>query len=154
MMALFFYIIFMKEGNQMEELKQLLIQQDLTCIVRHHHTLFKEKANGIQPLLRFIEQGVLENSEVIDKVIGKAAALLMVYGNVSCVHALTISEHALQVFRDHHIPITFDVCVPYIINRKKDGMCPMEQTVLSCNDADKAYELLLLKSEELRKTKA
>ena len=138
----------------MEELKQLLKQRKLTCIVRQNKLVYEAETNGIQPLLHFIEQGVLRNSEVVDKVIGKAAALLMVYGGVSRVHAFTISEHALRVFEDHTILITYDQCVPYIINRQKDGMCPMEQTVLSCEDATTAYELLLQKTKDMKKTKA
>lgn len=144
----------MKAGEPMEELKHLLQQQELTCIVRQNSMLYKAKTNGIFPLLQFIEQGVLRDSEVVDKVIGKAAAFLMVYGGVKRVHALTISEHALQVLQDHSIMITYDQSVPYIINRKKDGMCPMEQTVLTCEDAALAYELLLQKTKDMKKTKA
>lgn len=79
----------------------------------------------------------------MDKVIGKAAAMLMVYGGVKKIHALIISEHALQILQAHNISISYDTLVPYIINRKKDGMCPMEQAVLSIQDIDQAYQLLV-----------
>lgn len=137
----------------MEDLKQTLLQESLTCIVSQDNILHKEHANGILPLLHFIDEHWLKHAIVVDKVIGKAAAMLMVYGHVKQVHAITISEHALAVFHQHNIPITYDNLVPFIINRNKDGMCPMEQTVLNCQSIEEAYQLLQEKVVEMTNRK-
>ena len=35
--------------------------------------------------------------------------------------------------------------VPFIMNRNKSGMCPMEETVLSIDNSEQAYNMLLEK---------
>ena len=135
----------------MEDLKKSFKKEQLTCIVSSCGHIYKEKNKGILPLLHFIEQGVLREGIVVDKVIGKAAAMLMIYGGVKKVHACMISEHALTMFRQHHIPISYDVLVPYIINRSGTGMCPMEESVLACEDIEEAYHILCKKAESMKK---
>lgn len=135
----------------MEELKRIFLQENLTCLVFHNHHIYKEQNKGILPLLHFIDQGVLREGLVVDKVIGKAAAMLMVYGDVQQVHACMISEHALEIFQSHHIPITYDTLVPYIINRSGTGMCPMEESVLDVDDIQQAYQILCEKVERMKK---
>lgn len=134
----------------MEHLKQQFIDEELTCLVVQNDILYKEKNHGVKPLLSFIEQGILKQSTILDKVIGKAAAMLMIYGGVSRVYAFTISEHALSCFEEHHIPVTYETLVPYIINRKKDGMCPMEATVLTCQNIEEAYQRLMDKVASMK----
>lgn len=62
-----------------------------------------------------------------------------------------ISEHALLILREHHIPVSYDTLVPYIINRAGNGMCPMEESVLSCDDIEEAYHILSEKAESMKK---
>ena len=134
----------------MQPLKELLLQEELTCIVLHQNQLYKEKSDGILPLFHFIEQGVLQESELADKVVGKAAALLMVYGGIHRVHACLISQHALHIFQKYHVHVTYDTLVPYIINRNHDGMCPIEQAVLTCDSFDDAYSILKAKLQQMQ----
>lgn len=136
----------------METLKAQLIREQLTCIVRVHDQLYPSQEAGIRPLLHFIEQGVLQDAVLCDKVVGKAAVMLMIYGGVTHIHALTISSHALAFAANYPVAITYDKVVPYIINRKKDGMCPMEHAVLDCEDLQEAYQILLKKSEEMKRS--
>ena len=53
-----------------------------------------------------------------------------------------ISDQAIRVFEEHGVTYTYAERVPYIINRRKDGLCPMEQTVLGTSDPEEAVELL------------
>ena len=84
-----------------------------------------------------------------DQVIGKAAAFLLRKGGAKYLYAKIISEHALETLKDSGIAVSYGTKVPYIINRKKDGMCPMEQTVLSVTDVEEAYGKLREKLREL-----
>ena len=77
-----------------------------------------------------------------DKVIGKAAAFLLIKGNVKAVYAEIISNHALDTLQQTDILVQYQKVVPYIINRNKDGMCPMEETVLMMHDAAQAFVAL------------
>ena len=81
--------------------------------------------HGIPPLLIQIKKKGLKNAVVIDKVIGKAAALLMVYGKVKQVHTNIIAKDAISVFEKYKVEYSYNEVVDYIQNVKKDGLCPM-----------------------------
>ena len=102
---------------------------------------------GIAPMMEILAEcpEFLQGAAVADQVIGKAAAFLLRKG----LYAKIISEHALETLKDSGIAVSYGTKVPYIINRKKDGMCPMEQTVLSVTDVEEAYGKLREKLREL-----
>ena len=97
--------------------------------------------HGIQPLLIQIKKKGLKNAIAVDKVIGKAAALLMVYGKVKQVHTNIIAKDAITVFEKYKVKYSYNEIVDYIQNVKKDGLCPMEQKVLNVNSPKKAYKI-------------
>ena len=99
---------------------------------------------GIKPLLELLSEAdaPLCGATLADKVVGKAAALLFVYGKVKCVHAMVISEHAKRVLEQSDIVFTYDVLTQKILNRDKTGFCPMETKVLEIDDPKEAYEVL------------
>lgn len=77
-----------------------------------------------------------------DKVIGRGAALLLVKGGISCVHARLISNGALEVLTQNGIEVSYEKLVPNIINRKGDDICPVEKLTSSTSDANEAYHLI------------
>jgi hypothetical protein len=79
---------------------------------------------------------------IADKVIGKAAALLMVYAGVKEVFTPTISDPAVEVFEKHNVKITYDKVVERIINRTGDGLCPMESLCLNVENPEEAFDLI------------
>ena len=101
---------------------------------------------GIAPMMEILAEcpDFLQGAAVADQVIGKAAAFLLRKGG-----AKVISEHALETLQNSGIAVSYGTKVPYIINRNKDGMCPMEQTVLSVTDVEEAYGKLQEKLREL-----
>jgi len=57
---------------------------------------------------------------ISDKVVGKAAALMMIRLAVGRVHGELMSELAVDVFTRHHVPHTYDVLgPPHLIVRLK-----------------------------------
>ena len=128
----------------MDELIRILKAEELTCVVLQKQRLYKEHANGILPILHLLDQGHLQGAQLVDKVIGKAAALLMVRGDVHQVHACVISTHALEIFQLYNIPVTYDEQVP------KTGMCPMEACVMDVNDPAAAQRLLNAKVKSMK----
>lgn len=100
---------------------------------------------GVKTLLS-LQSGSLAGAFVADRVVGKAAAMLMVHGGAIEVYAEVISAPALEVLRRHKIVCLYGEVVPNIINRDKTGICPMEQTVLDVDDIAKAYKLLVEKT--------
>jgi len=105
--------------------------------------IFTYDGKGISDLLQLLDKSpdILAEAEVADKVVGKAAASLMILGGIKAVYADTISEPALQIFASAapEIDVTYNNKVEYIINRTKTGWCPME---LACKDAKTPEECL------------
>lgn len=137
------------ENKCMALAKELLAQKaERTCVVVWPKETGKEpfisEAKGIRPLMEILESGenVLSDASIADKVIGKAAAFLAVYGGAKDVYAKVISQAAHQVFVDAGLPCEYEKAVPYIINRAGTGRCPMESAVWDIKDAKEAYEIL------------
>lgn len=93
----------------------------------------------------------LSNGCVADKIVGKAAALLFVYLGVKCVYADVMSEGAELVFKEFGIEYSFGTKTKNIINRKGDGLCPMENAVINIGTPEKA---LLAVNDTLQKLKS
>ena len=62
---------------------------------------------------------------------------------VSAVWANIISASALEVLETAGIKAYYEKCVPYIINRKGDGVCPIESAVKDAKSSAEAYELII-----------
>lgn len=72
---------------------------------------------------------------VRDKVIGKAAALLLIRLGTGRVHGELMSELAVQILTHFNIPHTYDQLVPRID-------CQTETLLLDVDDPDQAYRIL------------
>lgn len=101
--------------------------------------------HGVKTLLS-LQSGSLTGAFVADKVVGKAAAMLLVRGGAIEVYAEVISEPALEVFKNHKVLCLYSELVKNIVNRDKTGICPMEQAVLGVDDITKAYKILVEKT--------
>ena len=92
----------------------------------------------------------LRGASAADKVIGKAAALLFVYGGIRQVYAGVISTPALEVFQQYGVVCEYGTLVDRIQNRKGDGLCPMETRAMTLTLPEEAYEVfhtLIFKEE-------
>ncbi len=131
---------------------RLLRDGQAACVVLRDGELVRaETGRGVTPMIRLYEDGALQGAYVVDKIVGKAAAMLMTLGGVSGCYALTVSRAALGWFSGHGIPVEYEVCAEYIVNRTGDGICPMEQTVKELTDPSEALTALKQKIAELRK---
>ena len=134
----------------LEQAKSLLLTSASTIAVVSNGEVFTSQERGVKPLLFLLKEknGFLKGASVADKVIGKAAALLMVLGEIKEVHTLIISEPAIKVFEKYNIPCFYDKKVERIMNRTGDGLCPMETL---CLDVDEPVEAFTIIKEKLSK---
>ena len=123
--------------SALEKAISLLQEGAHTCILCREDLLLTSEKRGIVPLLEHWEAGRLKDACVADKIIGKAAAMLLILGGAKGVYGEVMSEKARDLLLEAGIETAFGVLAPYIINRKGDGLCPMEQAVLEINDPDK-----------------
>lgn len=136
----------------LERAKTILQTEHCTCVLCCGDMAYIRNERGISPMLDIIAQNVdVKGFSAADTIVGKAAALLFVYAGVTAVHAQVMSRAAAAVLEEHHMHYTYDTMTEYIINRRGDGMCPMEETVRTISDPAAAYPALLQKREQLRK---
>ena len=115
-----------------------------TCTVIQDDTkIYRSTLTGIKPLVYWLREQpqILKGSYVIDKIVGKASALLLIYDQAGRVHGLTMSKAAVAVLTAHNIPFSYDTLTDFIENRDKTGMCPMEQKVVDVDDPQKAFAI-------------
>ena len=77
----------------------------------------------------------LSKALIRDKVIGKAAAFLLIRLNAGRIHGDLMSERALSVLEITTIPFSFGKCVPRID-------CQTEEILADINDSEIAYQIL------------
>ena len=139
--------------NRLEQAKAALVGEITFAAVLTNGKLITSEKKGIAPMMALLKEDmeVLQGAYVADRVIGRAAALLMEKAGVAEAFGEVVSSHALKAFAKSGIPFAYGKEVEYIINRAKNGMCPMEETVLGIEDAEAAYEALKWKLAELAK---
>ena len=128
------------------DLKEILLNDNHTIVIyKNDASVFVSDDRGVAPLMKLLKEdkSQLVDSIVVDKVIGKAAALLMAFAGVKEAFTPTISSPAVEVFKNHDIKITFDSEVDRIINRKGDGLCPMETLCLDTDNPEEAFHRIL-----------
>lgn len=118
----------------MERLIQAL-NTDRNTLVVENGTVHTYKGRGIADLYRLLLKypEVLKGARVADKVVGKAAAALMVLGGVKELYAVLISRPALDLFEKYGMKVQYTASVEHIFNRDKTGLCPMESCCLDCD---------------------
>lgn len=130
--------------------QKILKDSDYTCVFCKGDFTDTDTERGVKPLLTRIGDARFENASAADKVIGKAAAFLYLLLKVKTVHALVISESALNVLQKNGVEVTFENCVPAIRNRTNTGFCPMESAVKDIDDAKTALVSIKAKLIELQ----
>ena len=128
--------------NNIFDLKHVLLNENHTIVIyKNDASVHTSNDRGVAPLMKLLKEDntQLKDAMIADKVIGKAAALLMVYAKVKEVYTPTISTPALQVFKNNNIEIHYDKEVERIVNRKGDGLCPMETLCMYIENPEEAY---------------
>ena len=114
-----------------------------TCVLRKGDEGCFSFERGVKPLLGWIDEGTdFSGYCAADQVVGKAAALLYVRLGIKDLYARIISDPAAKALEENGISFEFEEKVSYIVNRTKDGLCPMEQAVLEVADPKEAVSVL------------
>ena len=128
---------------------ETLDKEDLSLLItKNGECIFSAKEGGITPLINAIEdvgKRRLAGSSVTDRVVGKAAALLMAYCRVKEVKAKLLSEKAVLRLKKSSIPYHYRELVDEIKTRDQTGTCIFELTVAETEDPQEAYRELRAK---------
>lgn len=138
--------------GDLDSAKSLLKSGNFTCVLVKGQDVLTSGKSGVAPLLEFAESKKrLSGFSAADKIVGKAAALLYAGLCVKAVYAEVLSKPAIDVFKTHKIEYSYGKMTDFIINRRGDGLCPMEQTVLEIFDPSAAFCALKQKLIQMKK---
>lgn len=133
------------DDDILNEAKRMIRNEKASCvIIKNHAIIHSAKGPGVAPLIALYENNpdILKGALVVDKVIGKAAAMIAECGGVKKVYGIVMSTAAKSYLLEHNIKAEYDTCVNIISNRTGDGLCPLEKAVMHVEDAQEAYILL------------
>lgn len=126
----------MREG--MKALVDMLHQGGYSCVIRKGDVTRTFHQRGVADLWQLCQGGehFLHGALIADKVVGKGAAALMIYGGVSEVYADVISCPALELLKAHGIDTDYGQTTDRILNRRGDGLCPVETLCVNLDSID------------------
>ena len=110
--------------------------------------IFSSSNKGIRPHIEAIDElgrNVLRGSVIADKIVGRAAALLILYSIPTEVHAGVITTKARELLEMGGVLVRPD-CEVYAI-KERDGRiyCPYEAMVQGISDPEEAYFAIVAK---------
>lgn len=135
----------------MKELADILNSTGCSLVVKKDGEVTAYNKKGVRDLIWLLdyEPERLRNALIADKVVGKAAAGLMVQGGVREVYAEVLSRKALPLFEEAGIPYTYGTLVEHII-APEDGRCPLEKIVAHASTAKEVEISLRRHFEEMK----
>lgn len=124
--------------KEMQALIDTLHQGAYSCVIRKGDATRTFHQRGVADLWQLCqsEERFLQGALIADKVVGKGAAALMIYGGASEVYADVISEPALELLRAYGIRTSYGQLTDRILNRRADGLCPVETLCVGLNSID------------------
>lgn len=118
--------------------------QGLSLLVRNHGITTEHTQRGVKDLIGLLDEQPerLKGATVADKMIGKAAAALMIEGGVKRVYTNLICTPARELFEKAGIPVEATQEVPMILNRDRTGQCPMDSKLVDTDDVSECVRIL------------
>ncbi|WMJ22576.1 DUF1893 domain-containing protein [Paludicola sp. MB14-C6] len=140
---------------QLQKAINILKEQNYSCVVIKDDLVHCANGIGVKPIMQWLreDEAFFANAYVADKVIGKAAALLLVMAKAKSVYGKVMSESAIAILEKYHIRYEYDTKVSFIANRTNTGMCPLEQSVVAIDAPNEAYIAIQNKIAELMSSK-
>lgn len=119
----------MIDQKERDKCLRLLRESGCSCVVSNGKSRWIGWERGVKDLMCLLKTGSrqMQGSFVADKVVGKAAASLMILGGIAELHAGVLSLPAWWLLQQHRIPCKAGILVPHIVNRAGNAWCPLEE---------------------------
>ena len=113
--------------------------------------IFESESNGIKPHLEAMNQlgDRLQGTIIVDKIVGKAAALLILHSKAKEAHAIIISKSGKKALKGK-IKFEYHQEVDHIKTKEGKIFCPFEKLVQKINNPNEAYKAILDKMASLQ----
>ena len=114
-----------------------------TLVICKGDDIFTSDVMGIKPLMKLIdEKKDYKGYSAADKIIGRAAAFLYTLLGVKNVYGEVMSKGAIEILKKEGINYEYKTLTEFIENRKKTGICPMDEAVQNCTSANDACDAI------------
>jgi hypothetical protein len=120
-------------------------------IYKKNELIFESSLDGIKPHLKAIKEigPLLEGSMMVDKIIGRAAAFLIVYSKATEAITTIMSTPGKNVLEKNGIKFSYTEEVPHIKMENGVIYCPFESMVQGIEDPIVAYQAIVDKMNSL-----
>ena len=125
-------------------------------VIRDGKIVHSADGRGVKPVLSLLDTKpeLLKNAIAVDKIIGKAAALLLVLGGTKRVYGELMSESAYCFLAQRGVAAQYGRKIDVISNRTGNGICPLEKSVMDTDDPQLGCERLKQTVAELMSKKS
>ena len=121
-------------------------------IYKYGELIFESSLKGIRPHLKAINElgETLEDTLVVDKILGRAAAFLVIY--IMAAEAITavLSTPGKRVLEKYGVKFSYREEVPHIKMENGVIYCPFERMVQGMEDPDEAYKAIIEKMNSFK----
>jgi len=121
-------------------------------IYKHSELIFESELKGIRPHLDAIDElgEKLEGTLMVDKILGRAAAFLVIYSKASEAMAMVVSTPGRRVLEKYRVKLSYREEVPHIKMENGVIYCPFERMVQGIDDPDEAYRAIIEKMDSFK----
>ncbi len=144
--------------HKLKDLINKLDKEELNLLIlKDGEIIYSSREDGMAPLLEAIDQLGLEklvDSTVVDKIVGKAAALLIAYFKAKEVYTKLLSRSAIKALKAHGINYEAERVIDHIRDKENKDICPFERMVLKIEDPQEGYKKIKTNLSEKQKLSA
>jgi len=137
----------------LEDARAMIKKSNISCVVIRDNTIVHTAdGRGISPLLALYinEPQMLRDAIVVDKIIGKAAAVILILGGAKFVFGEIMSRAAKKYLVRYEIKAQYGRCVDMITAIGGKGICPIEKSVLDIDKPSECFVSLNKKATEMQ----
>ena len=121
-------------------------------IYKNGELIFESSLKGIRPHLKAINElgEKLEDTLVVDKILGRAAAFLVIYIKAAEAITAVLSTPGKRVLEKYGVKFSYREEVPHIKMENGVIYCPFERMVQGMEDPDEAYKAIIEKMNSFK----
>lgn len=138
--------------GDLEKAIEYLKQTNCSLALAKGEEIVEKNGRGISPLIAIIDSDEdFCGFSAADKIIGKAAALLLIKMGITSAYGAVMSKSAISVFSEYGVDYSYGALTDSIMNRAQTDECPMEKTARDVTCPNDAPRILKCALENLRK---
>lgn len=145
---------YIKQDAVLKNAVELIKGGEISCVVINKgEIVHTADGRGVSPLLDIFvnHKDKLKGAFVVDKIIGKAAAMILVSGGARRAYGLVMSAGGLEYLGKHGVIAEYAERVDVISNRDGSDMCPIEKSVLDTDDSLEGLQVIGRTLDSLKK---